>query len=177
MGNSLNKFVPKSIDPANFIVSFTTVNRTSFCTRMILTPSLAAPMILISSSVTDTNFTLDSSNSILLFLLSSQYLSIPIKEWPEPESMSPTSPDMDLPLLYRVTFKPYNLPETFPVSFFTVCTVFLGFLFACLTLIVCITSAFDVFLFFGENPVFLSLFFTILTLIENYINLCHKNYD
>src|SRR5215469_6252131 len=84
--------------------------------------------------------------------------------------MSPTSPDMDLPLLYSITFKPYNLPETFPVSLFTVCTVFLSFLLACFSLIVCITSAFENFFFFGENPVFLSLFFTILTLIENYTN-------
>src|SRR5215469_12319501 len=90
--------------------------------------------------------------------------------------MSPTSPDMDLPLLYSITFKPYNLPETSPVSFFTVCTVFLSFLLSCLTLIVCIISAFEDFFSFGENRVFLSLIFIILTLFKKYTNLCHKNY-
>src|SRR5215469_14160244 len=91
--------------------------------------------------------------------------------------MSPTSPDIDLPLLYRVTFKPYNLPETFPVSFFTMCTVFLSLLLACLTLILCITSAFEDFFFFGENPVSLSLLFTILTLIENYTNFMSQKFQ
>src|SRR5215469_14064771 len=90
--------------------------------------------------------------------------------------MSPTSPDMDLPLLHSITFKPYNLPETSVVSFFTVCIVFLGFLFAFLTLIVCITSASDVFLFFGENCMFLSLIFIILSLFKKLLKIMSQKF-
>src|SRR5215469_5493064 len=90
--------------------------------------------------------------------------------------MSPTSPDMDLPLWHIVTFKPYNLPEASVVSLLSVCIVFLGFLFACLTLIVCITPASDVFFFFGEKYVFLSLIFVILSLFKNFSKIMSLKY-
>src|SRR5215469_17758889 len=100
------------------------------------------------SSVTETSFISDSSKLDLHFLFNSQYLSIPIREYLEPESSNPTSLEMGLFLHNNFILTPYNFSAVLFVPFLNVCNLFLNWLFIFLTFIVCTTFALEDFFLF-----------------------------